>query len=185
MTEVEFTTPSGEALPDITAAEYVAEHRTIYACGSDRFIQQLQQQIEELRLGQGVQRQQIEGLQQQIDELRLDRSQVVDDQQTYRKILRRDIAVRARDLLSQEGGQPPNTNFYRFSTQLTPGFLEEWNLTEDTIIFLNGSTIRDGDEVAHRLPLSELQRGLEGLTGDDRRNMRLLCNFVSQRALQQ
>jgi hypothetical protein len=143
---------------------------------SIRAVQQLQQQIDELKSAQRAQRAQQTHLQNQIDELALGWPQLVEDRRQYRKMLRRNIAARARDRISQEGAQPPDVSFYRFSTQLAPAFLRERKLTERAILFLNGSsTLRDG---ARPSRLGELQRGLEGLSGDKLETLTLLYNFV-------
>ena len=101
------------------------------------------------------------------------------DQEKYRNMLRLEIGVRARDLLSREGKHPPDTNFWRFSSQLSLAFLEERNLTEDAIAYLNSTQLRSTERDSH-VPLSELRRGLEGLTGYELKNMTLLYNFVSR-----
>jgi hypothetical protein len=184
MDDVQFFTPDGAALPNITAADYVVKYEAqgavIRARGTDRVMQQLLQRVG--RHDEQLQRlqQQLDKQQQKLDELQTGRSQLQQDQHKYIKILRRDIAVRARNLLATEGGQQGGT-FYDFSNQLPPEFLLERQLTADTITFLNGKTIHCGDKVAHGASLGELARGLEGLPDHKKQHMTALYNFVMLR----
>jgi hypothetical protein len=117
-----------------------------------------------------------------LAELQLRQQHLLHDQQEYLKIVRRDIVVRARDLISAEGQQPHDICFYRFAAHLPVSFLAERNLTDTSVAFISGGgVIEDGDAVAHHLPLTELDRGLGGLSGRQLASMTTLLDFVKQR----
>ena len=79
-------------------------------------------------------------MQCKIDWLKIGYTHLQQDRTQYRQILRRDIAVRARDILSLKGHKPQDVSFYHSSHGLSAAFLQERNLTEGAIHFISGTT---------------------------------------------
>lgn len=190
MSSVTFTCEDGSPLSHMAAADFAEQHGRICARGSGYSGYRLQQQLQrEFKALETV----VAELSQALRDLKLGRPLHLEEQRLHREALRRDIVLRARDLVSLEGQQPAGSSFYRFSAKLSDAFLQERNLTEGAINTIHQTLFSEPEAVAQHtyMPPEDLHHGLEGVTsifGNDEqelRRMTVLYNYVMRRLQEQ
>lgn len=161
------------ALPkNVTALEYSDKHTRLHVTGPQNFLLQLVSSMSTMQDKLTV-------LERRFNKLEAQQPRLLVTEMNYQMVQKRNILVRSRDKLGREGKQTQGVKFWRFASTLTAAFLSERGLTLEALELIVNGSIHTCDLLVHSSSTDELLCGLEGLEGDEKRDMKILYDYIT------